>query len=355
MSPTTPDVTLFPRRQWSAALTAAVREAPAAALDYGGPQGDLSLRARLADELGRTRGVICDPSQILVVQGTTQGVDVVLRVLRDRGATHVAVEDPSLWRTRDQVRGLGLSLIGQPVDNEGLIVEGLDADIVVVSPAHQFPTGAVLSGSRRRALLNWSRETRGLVIEDDYDAEFRYDREPVRALQGLHPEGVIYLGTVSKTLAPALRLGWLVLPESLVAEATATKQLLDDFSPTLEQLAFARMLDRGDYQRHIRKARAIYRARRDRLTTALSEHFPELTVSGVSAGLHVLLNLPAGVDDRELERTARDAGIALTALAESTIHDRGKRGLLLGYGRIHESAIQPAMTTLSAAIRPTLD
>ena len=235
MSPTTPDVTLFPRRQWSAALTAAVREAPAAALDYGRPQGDLSLRARLADELGRTRGVICDPSQILVVQGTTQGVDVVLRVLRDRGATHVAVEDPSLWRTRDQVRGLGLSLIGQPVDNEGLIVEGLDADIVVVSPAHQFPTGAVLSGSRRRALLNWSRETRGLVIEDDYDAEFRYDREPVRALQGLHPEGVIYLGTVSKTLAPALRLGWLVLPESLVAEATATKQLLDDFSPTLEQ------------------------------------------------------------------------------------------------------------------------
>ncbi len=355
MTPTTPDVTLFPRRQWSAALAAAVREAPAAALDYGRPQGDLSLRARLADELGRTRGVICDPSQILVVQGTTQGVDVVLRVLRDRGATRVAVEDPSLWRTRDQVRGLGLSLIGQPVDNEGLIVEGLDADIVVVSPAHQFPTGAVLSGSRRRALLNWSRETRGLVIEDDYDAEFRYDREPVRALQGLHPEGVIYLGTVSKTLAPALRLAWLVLPESLVAEATSTKQLLDDFSPTLEQLAFARMLDRGEYQRHIRKARAVYRARRDRLTNALSEHFPELTVSGVSAGLHVLLNLPAGVDDRQLERTARDAGIALTALAESIIHDRGKRGLLLGYGRIHESAIQPAITTLSAALHPALD
>ncbi len=355
LTPTTPDVTLFPRREWSAALAAAVREAPAAALDYGRPQGDLSLRARLADELGRTRGVICDPSQILVVQGTTQGVDVVLRVLRDRGATHVAVEDPSLWRTRDQVRGLGLSLIGQPVDNEGLIVEGLDAHIVVVSPAHQFPTGAVLSGSRRRALLDWSRKTQGLVIEDDYDAEFRYDRQPVRALQGLHPDGVIYVGTVSKTLAPALRLGWLVLPESLVAEATSTKQLLDDFSPTLEQLAFARMLDRCDYQRHIRKARAVYRARRDRLTTALSEHFPELTVSGVSAGLHVLLNLPAGVDDRELERTARDAGIALTALAESTIHDRDKRGLLLGYGRIHESAIQPAITTLSAALRPALD
>ena len=153
-----------------------------------------------------------------------------------------------------------MKLIGQPVDDEGMIVEDVEADVVIVSPAHQFPTGAVLSGNRRRALLNWSRETEGFVIEDDYDAEFRYDREPVRALQGLHPEGVIYLGTVSKTLAPALRLAWLVLPEPLVQQAAATKRLLDDFSPTLKQLAFARMLERGDYQRQIRKARAVYRA-----------------------------------------------------------------------------------------------
>jgi GntR family transcriptional regulator/MocR family aminotransferase len=159
------------------------------------------------------------------------------------------------------------------------------------------------------------------------------------------------VGTVSKTLAPALRLAWLVLPESLVQQATATKRLLDDFSPTLEQLAFVRMLDRGDYQRQIRKARAVYRGRRDRLTKALSEHFPELTVSGVSAGLHVLLDLPAWVDDRELERTARDSGIALEALARYTIQDRGKRGLLLGYGRMHETAITAAIARLA----PTLN
>ena len=171
----------------------------------------------------------------------------------------IAVEDPSLHRQHDQVRALGLSLVGQPVDKEGLIVDGLEADAVIVSPAHQFPTGAVLSGTRRRALLEWSRDTGGLVIEDDYDAEFRYDREPVRALQGLNPDSVIYMGTASKTLAPALRLGWVVLPELLLAQATAIKRLLDDFSPTLEQLAFARMLKRGDYQRQIRKARAIYR------------------------------------------------------------------------------------------------
>ena len=350
MTPTTPDVTLFPRREWSAALTAAVRDAPAGALDYGPFEGDFSLRAKLADELGRTRGVICDPSQIIIVQGTTQGVDLALRVMEDRGATRVAVEDPSNDRPHDQIRGLGLHLAAQPVDDEGMIVDELEADVAIVAPAHQFPTGAVLSGARRRALLKWSRETQGIVIEDDYDAEFRYDREPVRALHGLHPEGVVYIGTVSKTLAPALRLAWVVLPESLVAEASATKRLLDGASPTLEQLAFARMLDRGDYQRHIRRARTVYRARRDRLVAALAKHLPELTVSGVSAGLHVLLNLPPGVDDRELERAARDAGIALEALTRYTIQDRGRRGLLLGYGRIHETAIPAAIAKLTPVL-----
>jgi GntR family transcriptional regulator/MocR family aminotransferase len=298
--------------------------------------------------------VICDPAHIIIVQGTTQGIDLALRVLGARGATRVAVEDPSLHRQHDQVRGLGQSLIGQPVDQEGLIVDGLDADVVIVSPAHQFPTGAVLSGTRRRALMDWSRHTGGLVIEDDYDAEFRYDREPVRALQGLHPDGVMYLGTTSKTLAPALRLGWLVLPESLVGQATATKRLLDDFSPTLEQIAFARMLEGGHYQRHIRKVRAVYRARRDRLTHELGENLPELTVSGVSAGLHVLLNLPSRVDERELERSAREAGIALEALSRYTLTDRGRRGLLMGYGRLHESAIPAAVAKLTPLLKAAL-
>ncbi len=352
LTPTTPDVTLFPRRQWAAAMAAAIREAPAAALDYGDPRGSLVLREKLADELGRTRGVICEPHQVIVVQGATQGVDLTLRALRaSHGArgVRIAVEDPSLDRQHEQIVALDLELVGQPVDRDGLIVDGLAADAVIVSPAHQFPTGAVLSGARRRELLAWSRETGGLIIEDDYDAEFRYDREPVRALQGLHPDGVIYAGTTSKTLAPALRIGWLVVPEPLVERLSEIKALLDDLSPTLGQLALAHMLERGHYQRHIRRTRGVYRARRDRLAAALAAHFPGLSVFGVAAGLSVMLELPAGTDDRGLERTALEAGVRLEALSRYTIEDRGRSGLVIGYGRVHEAAIGPAVAALHRA------
>jgi GntR family transcriptional regulator / MocR family aminotransferase len=352
LTPTTPDVTLFPRRQWATALATAVRDAPATALDYGDPRGSLVLRARLADELGRTRGVICEPDRVIVVQGTTQGIDLVLRALRAAGATRIAVEDPSLDRQHNQIRALGLGLVGQPVDAEGLIGAGLEADAVIVSPAHQFPTGAVLSGARRRELLAWGRDAGALIVEDDYDAEFRYDREPVRALQGLDPERVIYAGTTSKTLAPALRIGWLVVPESLVESLSAIKEMLDDLSPTLEQLALAHMLERGHYQRHIRRTRAVYRARRDRLAVALAEHFPDRSVFGVAAGLSVVLDLPPGTDDRELERAALDVGLRVQALSGYAIEDRGRRGLVIGYGRVHESAIGPAIAALAGAIGP---
>jgi GntR family transcriptional regulator/MocR family aminotransferase len=354
LTPTTPDVTLFPRRQWSAALAAAVRDAPATALDYGDPRGSLVLRERLADELGRTRGVICEPDHIVVVQGTTQGVDLVLRVLRDTGASRIAVEDPSLDRQHRQITGLGLELVGQPVDHDGLIVAGLDTDAVIVSPAHQFPTGAVLSGARRRELLAWSRDTAAVIVEDDYDAEFRYDREPVRALQGLDPDRVIYAGTTSKTLAPALRIGWLVVPAAMVEPVSAVKVLLDDLSPTLEQLALAHLIERGHYQRHIRRTRGIYRARRDRLASALAEHFPGRGVFGAAAGLSVVLDLPAQTDDRELERIALRAGVRVEALTRYAIQDRRNRGLVIGYGRVHESAIGPAIAALADAIAPVL-
>jgi GntR family transcriptional regulator / MocR family aminotransferase len=209
----------------------------------------------------------------------------------------------------------------------------------------------VLSGNRRRELLAWSRTSGGLIAEDDYDAEFRYDREPVRALQGLAPEHVVHLGTVSKTLAPALRLGWAVVPLQLADEAERAKRLLDDFSPALDQLTLAELLTRGDYDRHVRRARSIYRARRDRLLAELAGQLPELAVEGVAAGVHVLLRLPPGARDVTIAEAAGRAGIAVTPLSAFWLTPRRAGGLVVGYGRLHESAVEPAMRALAVVIR----
>jgi GntR family transcriptional regulator/MocR family aminotransferase len=249
---------------------------------------------------------------------------------------------------------MGLTLVAQPVDRHGLVVDGLDADAVVVTPAHQFPTGSVLSGGRRRQLLAWASATGALIVEDDYDAEFRYDREPVRALQGLAPDHVVQLGTVSKTLAPALRLGWLVAPPTLVDEISREKWLADDFSPALDQLTLAALLRRGDYDRHVRRARSIYRRRRDRLIAALAKHLPGLHVEGIAAGMHLVLRLPAGVDDAAVADRAWQSRIRLPALSAFRIQPAEPGGLVLGYGRLHESAVLPAIRALAGIMREHL-
>ena len=355
LTPTTPDVTLFPLRRWLGAQQGLARAAATAVLDYRRPRGELVLREALADHLGRTRGVIADPDQILVVQGTAQSVDLLLRVLRARGAARVAVEDPSHTTQHERVERMGLTLVAQPVDPDGLVVEGLDADAVIVTPAHQFPTGSVLSGARRRQLLAWARAAGALVVEDDYDAEFRYDRDPVRALQGVAPDVVAQLGTVSKTLAPALRLGWLVAPAALADEAEREKRLVDDFSPALDQLTLAELLRRGDYDRHVRRARGVYRARRDRLLAALARHLPELKVAGVAAGVHLVLRLPPGVDDAAIAARAWQARIRVPALSEFRIRPAQEGGLVIGYGRLHESAVEPAIRVLARIVEDQLE
>jgi GntR family transcriptional regulator/MocR family aminotransferase len=351
LTPTTPDVTLFPRRRWLAAVQHVLRTAPAVALDYGDSRGERALRGALADHLGRTRGAVVDPERVVVVQGTAQAVDLILRVLAARGASRVAVEDPSHHRQPERIAAQGLAVVPQPVDADGLVVDGLDADAVLATPAHQFPTGAVLSGARRRELLAWARNGARLVVEDDYDSEFRYDREPVRSLQGLAPDRVAYVGTVSKTLAPALRLGWLVVPGDLVDEAARKKLLLDDSSPALDQLALARLLASGDYDRHVRRARAIYRARRDRMREALAAALPDLPVEGIAAGMHLLLRLPAAVDDATVAAEAERAGLRVAPLSAFRLAPSPDGGLVLGYGRLHEDAVEPAIRALAAVVR----
>lgn len=351
LTPTTPDVRLFPVAHWLSVARDTTRRAQTATFDYGAPQGEPLLRNRLADHLGRTRGVVADPDQIVIVQGTAQGCDLVLRLLRNRGASSVAVEDPGHTTQSRRVRAAGLRLETQAVDDAGLVLHGLSADAVLVTPAHQFPTGCVMSGERRRQLLAWSRSNGRLIIEDDYDAEFRYDREPVRALQGLGPQEVIHLGTVSKTLAPALRLGWIVVPPDLVEDTRRTKALLDDSSPVLDQLALAELIRRGDYDRHIRRARRVYRARRDRVLEALRLHLPGLTIDGAAAGMHVVLRFPAQIDDGPIAKACVAAGIAVPALSSFSLTRSDYHGLVIGYGRLHESAVDDAVRALAGVVR----
>jgi GntR family transcriptional regulator/MocR family aminotransferase len=353
LTPTTPDVTLFPRRRWLSAFSEVMRSAPIAALDYGEPRGERELREALADQLGRTRGVVATADQIVVVSGAAQGIGLLARVLAARGARRIAVEDPSLDSQPERLRSNGLEAVAQPVDRDGLQLEGLEADAVIVTPAHQFPTGAVLGGARRRRLLDWSRRRDALVIEDDYDAEFRYDREPIRALQGLDRTRVAYLGTTSKTLAPGLRLAWIVVPEHLADEAEEVKHLLDVCSPPIEQRTLARLIRNGDYDRHVRRARTVYRRRRDRLMEALGRHLPELPVEGIAAGLHVLVRLPTGIDDEAVAARAERDGVRVVPLSRYTHSSGASGGLVIGYGGIHEASIPPAIRILAKAVAAT--
>jgi GntR family transcriptional regulator/MocR family aminotransferase len=349
--PTTPDVTLFPRRLFATALADAARTATAAALDYGDPAGLNELRQALADHLGLTRGVVTSPDQIVITQGTAQAIDLVLRVLRGRGLARVGVEDPSLASQQERVRAHGLEVIGHPVDERGLVVEGLRGDAAIVMPAHQFPTGTVLRGDRRRALVEWARAGDRYLIEDDYDAEFRYDRMAVRALQGLDPDRVVYVGTTSKTLAPGLRIGWIAAPTALVEELRTTKNLLDAGSPALPQLALARLIRNGEYARHVRRVRSVYRQRRDVLIAQLAAQLPDVSVEGVAAGVHLLVRLPPGIDDIAVVAAAEARGLRVQAVASHCIASARNGGLVLGYGRLHGSAIPAAVGELAAVIR----
>ena len=352
---TTPDVTLFDRRAWSRALEYVLHNMPNAALDYPDPAGCPELRHSLAEYLGRVRGVVASARQVLVVGGFSQAVDLTFRVLAASGARRVAFEEPSHDEQWEAARRAGLELVPIPVDADGIRVSELaraDPDVVVVTPAHQFPTGAVLASSRRRDLLSWATRRSALVIEDDYDSEFRYDRAPVGTLQGLDPAHVLYAGTTSKTLAPALRLGWMVVPPRLADSFASAKRYADAGSPTIDQLALARLLTTGNYERAIHKAKTAYRRRRDTLLAAIAESLPDCQVEGIAAGLHVLLRLAVGADEEAAVTAAKQHSIALRPLSDFRLVPRQEpeSALLLGYGRVPEPVIEPAVRELARAI-----
>jgi len=353
--PGAPDLAAFPRAEWLRCTREALRRMPDRGLGYPDARGVPELRGQLAAYLGRARGVAADREHVLVTAGAQQAFGLLARVLGDvlGRPPRIAVEDPGMPRYRAQLADLGAEVVGVPVDADGLRVDllpGTGADAVLATPAHQSPTGAALAPDRRRALAAWARGGR-LVIEDDYDAEFRYDRAPLAALQGLAPEHVAYVGSASKALAPGLRLGWIVAPAAL-AEALGRRRVLADAgSPTIDQQALAFLLDGGGYDRHLRAARRSYRARRDALLAALERHLPGSTVEGIAAGLHAVVRPPAPVDEVALLRAATARSVGVYPLGWSYVTPRHEGGaMVLGYATLPEPAIREGVRRLADAV-----
>jgi GntR family transcriptional regulator/MocR family aminotransferase len=352
--PGLPDLTAFPRDAWLASVRRSLRAATDAALGYGDPRGTEELRTTISAYLGRVRGALAEPERIVICSGFAQGLGLVCRALRAQGFRRVAMEDPSHRDQRKIVELAGLEVLPVRVDAGGLLVgelEAADPDAVVLTPAHQFPTGAVLAPERRSALVGWAERRGTVIVEDDYDAEYRYDRAPVGALQGLSPERVIYAGSTSKTLAPALRLAWLVVPSWLLEQVTIEKALADLGSPRLEQLALADFIDRGDLDRHLRRTRLRYRRRRHALVAALHRLVAGSQVRGIDAGLHAVVRLPPDSDEAALLERARNHGIALAGMGEHRFEQNAAEpALLLGYGRLPEPTIEAGIRELARVI-----
>jgi GntR family transcriptional regulator/MocR family aminotransferase len=350
-----PDPALFPRSEWLRHYRDVLRDIPDDRLLYPQARGEPELRAALAAYLGRVRGVRTAPEQIVVCGGFSQAVMLLCRVLSQRGVTRVAVEDPCFSLFRRIIRSAGLEPVPVPVDDQGLLtarLAALDVGAALLAPAHSYPSGMVLSADRRVELLKWARTTGALVIEDDYDAELRYDRLPVGALQGLDPDHVIYGGTVSKVLSPALRLGWIVVPPRLTGDVTRAKFREDIATEALGQLTLARFIDSGALARHLRRVRPIYRARRDSLLAALAVHLPAVRPSGEAAGLHLLLRLPPGLAPGAIAAAAVNHGIQLEEAARYWA-DRAAAppALLIGYGAQREGALARGIEALGKDLR----
>ena len=355
--PAEPDVSTFPRAAWLRSYRDATTAIADADLSYGDANGVAVLRNALADYLGRVRGLSAQPARVVVTSGYTQGLGIVCRALAATGVGRVALEDPGDPEARAIVTGAGLEHVPVAVDDEGIRVDELRRSgvrAVVLTPAHHHPTGVVLSGARRTEVLAWLREAEALAIEDDYDAEYRYDRAAVGALQGLAPEHVVYAGTASKVLAPALRMGWLVVPGALGEEIRHQKLLADRGTARIEQVAFADFVTRGELDRHLRRVRALYRRRRELLVETIAEQLPDATVRGIAAGLHATVELPEGHDERAIRAAAHARRIEVETLGDYRLGDgTGPPTLLLGYAKMSEPALRAGIRELADVIRET--
>ncbi|MFJ3859381.1 PLP-dependent aminotransferase family protein [Streptomyces sp. NPDC090085] len=356
LSPGVPDLTAFPRTAWLQAERRVLAALSPGDFGYGDPRGAPALRAAVVGWLARNRGIRAEPEEVVVVAGVAQALGLLAHVLREEGVHRIAVEDPGSLGARRQLEYARMETVAVPVDGAGLDVAALrtsGAGAVLLTPAHQFPTGVVLDGGRRRDLLRWAADG-GLVIEDDYDAEHRYDRAPVPALRALMPEGVCYAGSVSKLLAPALRLGWLLVPPRLHDAVTDAKRYADLGNPVLAQLVLARLMDSGELERHLRFVRRRHRRRRDAMLAALAGRLTGARVHGAAAGLHLMVTFDgADFDDTALASAALELGVKAHPL--SWHRDRpGPPGLVLGYAAGTAGEIEEGVAILGTALRQLL-
>ena len=348
-----PDVAAFPRQAWLAAGRKALPAAPALALSYADPRGLPELRTALAGYLSRARGVAVTPDRVVVCAGFAQGLELLCEALRGRGATTLATEALGHQLHRRIAERSGLAVTAVPVDQGGAAIGDLDGvDALLLTPTHQFPLGVPLAPVRRRRAADWASATGAVIIEDDYDGELRYDRPAVGALQALAPDHVVYAGTASKSLAPGLRLGWLVLPAGLVDEVVAVKAAAGRLSSSLDQLTLAEFIASGAYDRQVRRVRLAYRRRRDRLVAALRASAPQVRVTGIAAGLHAVLGLPPGSREDALVARAARHGLAVEGLSSYAMpgHGGGGPALVVGYATPPGHAYSTAVARLCAVL-----
>ena len=346
-------VDVFPFEQWRRILMRRSRKARLRELEYGLPAGSLALREAIAVHLRRSRAVVCDASQIVIVNGSQQALDLCARILMERG-DRVVIEEPHYQGAREVFWAAGARFVGVPVDADGLNVDKLPAKarIAFVTPSHQLPTGAILPLARRLALLEWAKHADAVVIEDDYDGEFRYEGQPVESMQGLDTHGrVVYLGTFSRTIFPALRLGYLIAPRSLVSAFTSAKWLCDRHTATLEQETLAEFISSGAYERHLRRARRANALRRRAMLESIAKYFADaVNVSGDGSGTHVVIWPRSRSSEEELIARAADEGVRVYGVSRYFLKASSRTGLMLGYSRMREDEIREGIRRLAKAI-----
>ncbi len=352
--PGEPDASSFPRAAWLRSMRRVLSDAPDSAFGYADPRGVVELRAVLADYLGRTRSVLTSPSGVRIYGGFGSALGFVGETLRRRGVTKIAVESPAFPIHVDALRLTGLTTVPISIDRDGIVVDRLDAlDVgaVLVTPAHQYPTSVTMSSQRRSELVEWARRTDAWIIEDDYDGEFRYDRRPIGALQGLDPERVVYAGTASKSIGAGMRLGWLVVPDGLQADLFRVTQARAGVS-AIDQLALADFIAGGHLDRHVRQRRLSYQRRNDLLRAMLESEAPWLDVTPAAAGLHLAATIAdANIDESRVLDAADRASVGLLGMRTHHGHSEALPGLAIGFSRPSEHGFGEALDRLADVVR----